>query len=123
VALVLIAVLAAENLADADTRTSVIADAAPTGTSRCPLTGMKNFLDAFAAVITQRSLSSKISEIRVSRRRPEASIKYSDGPGIVRTSAFSGPSAVRSSMRVEATLDRAGIQAIGKMVSEILLST
>jgi hypothetical protein len=105
VALLLISVLASDSLTISESRTGDIANAAPLGIDRCPLTGTRSFWDALAVLLGTRGKSRRVNEIRVSRTATSASIFYRDG-STIRTSEFAGPSAREPGLRVVATLAR-----------------
>ena len=117
VALLLISVMATESLSEAADRTREIAEARPNGGRRCPLTRMTNFKDALAAILVQKALSRKPTEIVVSRTQQKAVIKFHQGESV-----FLGTAAKDLGIRVEATLDQNTLRRIADDVSEIVVS-
>jgi hypothetical protein len=115
VALLLISVLASDSLTVAETRTGEIADAAPVGDDRCPLTGMRSFRDALASILTAASQSARVIEVNVSRTAARAKIVYRDGRS-TKASEFIGPGSDEPGLSVVATLASGTLKPIAHRV-------
>ena len=122
VALLLISVLASDSLTVSESRTGDVANAAPVGVERCPLTGMRSFGDALASLLSMRGRSRRVNEIGVSRTAASASISYRDGR-TTRTSDFAGPGAKEPGLRVVATLARDPFRTIADDVMAMVGET
>jgi hypothetical protein len=121
VATLIISILATENLATAGERSRQIVEATPPDMPRCPLTGMKTFLDALSAILTSKNAARRVIEIVVSRTAAHALIKYKDGSSI-RVSEFSGKKPNTTTIRVEAMLGGSAIVRIADDVRAMILS-
>jgi hypothetical protein len=122
VALLLISVLAAESLSEAEMRSGSIAAAGPRGGERCAITHMKTFRDALAAILVSKGLSRKIVDITVSRTSALATIRFKDGSAF-RTSEFGEATGNPPAVTVFATLSRAVIRTLADDVSAIVESS
>jgi DNA-binding IscR family transcriptional regulator len=112
VALLLIAVLATDNLSETETRTREILTARPKNGRRCPITGMTNFLDALSSILASKARSSSITEITVWRTCSRARFRFADG----RQSEFIGDVGDPPKISVEATLERKMFRSIAEHV-------
>ncbi|WP_040307795.1 hypothetical protein [Afipia felis] len=80
VALLIISVLATDNLSDTDERIKKLAEAKlGPDNSTCALTGERTFLGALAAALASETIARKVSSIEVSRRASRASLFYLQG--------------------------------------------
>lgn len=116
IALLLISVLATDNLSETEARTRGILSARPKNSRRCPLTGMTNFVDALSSLLVSQPKSSKIAEIAVWRTSSRAMFRFTDG----RQSEFSDETRISSPVSVKATLDRKVFRSIADDVIAIL---
>jgi hypothetical protein len=119
VSMLLIAAMASESLTEAETRAGEIADAAPVGGDRCPLTGMRSFRDALASILTAASQSNRVVEVSVSRTAARAKIVYRDGRS-TKVSEFIGPGSDEPGLSVVATLASGPLKIIAARVREIV---
>jgi hypothetical protein len=119
VALLLISVLASDSLTVAETRAGEIADAAPVGGDRCPLTGMRSFRDALASILTAASQSNRVIEISVSRTAARAKVVYRDGRR-TKVTEFTVPGSDEPGLSVVATLASGTLKLIAARVREIV---
>lgn len=110
VALLVIAVLSTESLAETYERTIVIGAAKPIN-EKCPLTGTPFFSHALAAVLADQTLCDKVVEVTVRRSLGLASIKYRSGRKFL-VSEFRSSDARESALVVDATLSGGAIGAI-----------
>ena len=121
VALLIIAMLAAETLRETESRTKEIAELTPVDADRCPLRGTKSFLYALTDLVSSRSRSSRTIEVKISRTAARAVIVYRDLETRERLECeFTGPNAKEPALRVSATLDGAVIKQIAIDVSGVL---
>jgi len=98
-ALLFIAILAsAMNLADAGPLTRALAEATPTPTKKCPLTGATNLKDAVAQILANRSLLAKVDTIRGTGLAGTAEIIYRENRQN-KTSQFAGRASEKPGVR------------------------
>jgi hypothetical protein len=117
VALLIITVLATDSLSETEERTRQIADASPVSDDgRCPVTGMKTFLDALSSILSSKARASRVQEINVSRTAARARITFRGGP----TVEFAGLRSVEPRLHVSAGLAREAFQAIAQDVYAML---
>lgn len=79
VAILLVALLATDNLSDVDDRISRLANArfdTAAGSKVCPLTGAKTFVDALAAIMSSEDVAASVDSIEVSRTDLWAALYY-----------------------------------------------
>lgn len=123
VALLLISVLASENLSDTEARVRAIAEAHPSGRQRCPYTKRTNFLDALAAILVGTGAAAGVTDISVSRTAARARIGYWDGPGNEKIAEFAGNPAAETGIAVTATLPKNLLQSIAGDVHAMVIET
>jgi hypothetical protein len=121
VALLLISVLATDNLSDSEARVLAIGQAHPIRRKRCPYTGMLNLFNALAAILMGTGKAAGVIEISVSRTADRASFKYRDDFGEVKLSEFSGAHRDEPGIKVLATLSHDLLQTIAKDVHDMVL--
>jgi hypothetical protein len=102
VAMLVICVLAADNLSTSEARVRAIAPARPIGQIRCPYTAMPDFFSALTAILVARS--EDVIEISVSRTADRTSFKYRDTAGETKVSQFVGAHSDEPGITVLATL-------------------
>ena len=118
VALLVIAVLATDSLSETDERIVPLCKAAPQDGEPCPLTLMRSFIDALAAILIQPHKAREVTRITVSRTAGIARIQYSGGATI-----FDAKAPPRSGIQVEAGIDGDVIVAIAGDVHELVLAS
>jgi hypothetical protein len=119
IALLIIAMLAAETLRETESRTKEIAELTPVDAERCPLRGTRSFLYALTDLVSSRSRSSRTIEVKISRTAARAMIVfYRDRERL--ECEFTGPNAKEPALRVSATLDGTVIKQIAIDVSGVL---
>jgi hypothetical protein len=124
VSLLVIAVLAADDLADIDAVVRKLADQR-SDAGRCPLTGNSTFGDALALVFASESIASSVREIKVRRSALHGEIVFQrrgrkawDGSSFGRPRrAHDDPS--RHRLEIEARLPGEAVQAISKDLAAI----
>jgi hypothetical protein len=121
VALLLIAVLATDNLSETDDRIRGLMDAAPVRGKRCPLTRMPTFLDAMAAILLSKNLSRRVINVTVSRNDGTARVGFTIGGKEVASEFRSKGSERKAGLRVEASFDRDTIALIADDVISIAI--
>lgn len=121
VALLLIATLATENVADAATRTRAVAEAITPG--GCKFTKQDTFLSALTEILLNEALAGRVRYVSVSRTSDHARIGYeakSSEKG-KRSQFFRGSN--NTPVQISATLDGTIIRQVAKAVREILDET
>lgn len=121
VALLIIAMLAAETLRETESRTKEIAELTPVDAEQCPLRGTPSFLYALTDLVSSKFRSSRTIEVKISRTAARAVIVYRDPETKKRLECeFTGPNAKEPALRVSATLDGAVIKQIANDVISVL---
>jgi hypothetical protein len=121
VALLLICVLATDNLSETEARVRAIGQARPIGRKRCPYTGMLDFCNALVAILWGTGKAAGVIEVSVSRTADRASFKYRDNSGDVKVSEFSGTRSDERRITVLATLSQSLLQVISTDVHAMVL--
>lgn len=122
VALLLIAILAAENLPEIGERSRQIS-AARAKRGQCPFTRQPTFLGALSAVLSSAELAKGVAKVTVSRTQSEAEILYAfAGPGasaagVSRPSNFGAGARSKRAVTVSATLEGETIRKIAEFIA------
>jgi hypothetical protein len=118
VALLVIAVLATDSLSETDERLEPLCQAAPQDGEPCPITHMRWFIDALAAILIQPHKAREVTRITVSRTAGIARIQYTGG-----VTLFNAKAPPRAGIQVEASIDCDLIVAIAGDVHELVLAS
>jgi hypothetical protein len=120
VAMLLLAVLAADSLTETDGRIGAIAAAQPQSPQRrCRCTRAKSFLDALAAILVTSGLAAGVIEIEVSRTADRGRIKFYDADGTDKVSEFAGARVSEPDLSVSAKLSHNLLKRVADDVQAI----
>jgi hypothetical protein len=124
VALLILSVLSTDRLNESEARSRALAALHPLpDRERCPHTGMKSFLNAFAALLVGTGKASAVIEITVSRTADRASFRYYDAGADheIKTSQWMGSAAIEPGISVSASLSHNLLMQISADVQAIVL--
>jgi hypothetical protein len=117
VALLLIAILATDNLSETAKATKLIARLRPSDREGvCPITGAKTFASALAALLSSASLVSAVHKIDVARDQEKARIDWIEKDGSFLTSYFGTKLNAGGPLYVSAELVPFPLAAIAKVL-------
>jgi hypothetical protein len=124
VALLILSVLSTDRLSESDARTGILAELSPANGKRCPHTGRRTFIDAFATLLVGTGQASAVNEITVSRTADLARLKYYDHDSDEqRISEFVGKNTDEPGISVSVSLSHNLLMQISGDVQAIVLES